>query len=82
MHDAFCRWMPLTFRYRSGEPGPPCDHTIDSAFFVSVPCPFAQFVYTGGKRGFHSTHLSRTKFDPRPMGSSVPVHLKMWAREH
>jgi hypothetical protein len=42
MHDAFCRWMPLTFRYRSGEPGPPCDHTIDSAFFVSVPCPFAQ----------------------------------------
>jgi hypothetical protein len=37
---------------------------------------------TGGKRGFHSTHLSRTKFDPRPKGSSVPVHLKMWAREH
>jgi hypothetical protein len=41
-------------------------------------CPIS----TGGKRGFHSTHMSRTKFDPRPMGSSVPVHLKMWAREH
>jgi hypothetical protein len=41
-----------------------------------------QHLDTGGKRGFHSTHLSRTKFDPRPMASSVPVHLKMWAREH
>jgi hypothetical protein len=26
--------------------------------------------------------LSQTKFDPRPKGSSVLVHLKMWAREH
>jgi hypothetical protein len=45
-------------------------------------CPLPRSVCTGGKRGFHSTHMSRTKFDPRPMGSSVPVYLKMWAREH
>jgi F-box interacting protein len=43
---------------------------------------FAGQTGTGGKRGFHSTRLSRTKFDPRPKGLSVPVHLKMWAREH
>jgi hypothetical protein len=37
---------------------------------------------TSGKTGFHSEHLSRTKFDPRLKGPSVSVHLKMWARGH
>jgi hypothetical protein len=37
---------------------------------------------TSGKTGFHSEYLSRTKFDPRLKGPSVPVHLKMWARGH
>jgi hypothetical protein len=37
---------------------------------------------TSEKTGFHSEHLSRTKFDLRLKGPSVPVYLKMWAREH
>jgi hypothetical protein len=37
---------------------------------------------TSGKTGFHSSHFSRTKFDPRLKGPSVPVHLKMWSRGH
>jgi hypothetical protein len=41
-----------------------------------------KWLYTSGKTGFHSKHLSRTKFDPRLKGPSVSVHLKMWARGH
>jgi hypothetical protein len=37
---------------------------------------------TSGKTGFHSSHLSQTKFDPRLKGPSVPVQLKIWAMEH
>jgi hypothetical protein len=51
-------------------------------WLIYISGHFKRTPSTGGKRGFHSTHLSRTKFDPRPKGSSVPVHLKMWAREH
>jgi hypothetical protein len=38
--------------------------------------------HTSGKKGFHSSLLVSNQFDPRLKGSSVPVHLKMWARRH
>jgi hypothetical protein len=62
-----------------------CEDTLQLKRVTSCCCPVLDATEgpdTGGKRGFHSTHLSRTKFDPRLKGPSVPVHLKMWAREH
>jgi hypothetical protein len=50
--------------------------------FTKLTCAHKMWRCTSGKTGFHSEHLSRTKFDPRLKGPSVPVHLKMWAREH
>jgi hypothetical protein len=46
------------------------------------PTQVMNSIITSGKMGFHSFHLSRTKFDPRLKAPSVPVHLKMWARGH
>jgi hypothetical protein len=37
---------------------------------------------TSRKKGFHSPQLVPKLFDPWLKGALVPVHSKMWAREH
>jgi hypothetical protein len=37
---------------------------------------------TSRKKGFHSPQLVPKLFDPRLKGALVPVHSKMWAKEH
>jgi hypothetical protein len=37
---------------------------------------------TSRKKGFHSPQLVPKLFDPQLKGALVPVHSKMWAREH
>jgi hypothetical protein len=38
--------------------------------------------HTSRKNSFHSSLLVPNVFGPRLNGSLVPIHLKMWAREH
>jgi hypothetical protein len=37
---------------------------------------------TSRKKGFHSPQLVPKLFDPQLKGALVPVHSKIWAREH